>query len=70
MLALSIRPAPARSVAVLHDGDGLVSVVPLPKNPTDPQPRQFDDVDEARLFATGLSLCLGAAVIDLTGRPA
>lgn len=65
MLALSIRPAPVRSVAVLPDSDGLVSVLPLPRVPTDPRPAKFDDVDDARLFAAGLGLAKGWPVIDL-----
>ena len=68
MRALSIRPAPARSVAVLPDGEGLVSVAPIPRIPTDPRPAQFNDIDDARLFAAGLGLTKGWPVIDLMER--
>ena len=70
MLALSIRPAPGRAVAILPSENGMVAVLPLPKSPTDPRPQQFDDVDDARLFAAGLALAKGWQVHDLTGAAA
>ncbi len=66
MLALSIRPRTERTVAVLPAVDGKVSVLPLPKYPADPSARQFDDIDDARAFALGLSLTRGWPLHDLT----
>lgn len=70
MQSLSIRPAAARSVAVLPDTEGQFRVLPLPWSPTDPKAPQFASAAEARHFALGLGLARGWEVIDLTAEAA
>lgn len=65
MRALSIRPAAARSVAVLPNTEGQFRVLPLPWSPADPRAPQFASAAEARAFALGLSLARGWEILDL-----
>ncbi|MGD9714036.1 MAG: hypothetical protein AB7V46_18550 [Thermomicrobiales bacterium] len=69
MRALQLRPAGfGRLVAVLNSDNGAARVTVIPAKPTDPHPRIFADADDARMFAAGLGLALGATVEDLTRR--
>ena len=58
-----------RAVSILPDDDGSYRVLVLPRIDGDPAASIVADIETARAFATGMAVCHGYPVSDLTGQP-